>query len=53
LPVPRDNLPPKPLPVGEAQRRGADDKILDDQTYIVFPDNVLPDEAGHLPLPPD
>jgi hypothetical protein len=26
-----------------------DDSVLDDQTYLVFPDNVLPDEPGHLP----
>jgi hypothetical protein len=29
----------------------ADNAILDDQNYIVFPDNVLPDEPGHLPAP--
>jgi hypothetical protein len=26
--------------------------VLDDQTHVVFPDNVLPDEPGHLPLAP-
>jgi hypothetical protein len=30
----------------------ADLRVLDDQTYVVFPDNVLPDEPGHLPLAP-
>jgi hypothetical protein len=30
----------------------ADLSVLEDETYVVFPDNVLPDEPGHLPLPP-
>ncbi|MDT5076543.1 MAG: hypothetical protein QOJ80_1180 [Mycobacterium sp.] len=30
----------------------ADLNVLEDQTYVVFPSNVLPDEPDHLPLPP-
>jgi hypothetical protein len=26
-----------------------DDSIISDESYVVFPDNVLPDEPGHLP----
>jgi hypothetical protein len=30
----------------------ADLNVLEDETYVVFPSNVLPDEPDHLPLPP-
>lgn len=26
-----------------------DDTVVDQNSYVVFPDNVLPDEPGHLP----
>jgi hypothetical protein len=29
-----------------------DDTVLEQEKYVVFPDNVLPDEPGHLPVPP-
>jgi hypothetical protein len=28
----------------------ADDSIIEQQKYDVFPDNVLPDEPGHMPI---
>jgi hypothetical protein len=30
----------------------ADLNVLEDETDVVFPSNVLPDEPDHLPLPP-